>query len=108
MIEGVVVPKNPMVGSFPACCARAASGHTTAAPPSSVVNSRRFNLNVRSPVGAQQGRRGHRRRGLRRVEIDHESKFGRSLNRKTGRLFTPKDVIDIRRGTLEQSAISTS
>ena len=25
--EGVVVPRNPMVGSFPGCCARAASGH---------------------------------------------------------------------------------
>src|SRR5262249_22670912 len=39
--EGVVVPKNPMVGSFPACCAPAPSGHA-AAPPSSVMNSRRF------------------------------------------------------------------
>jgi len=25
------------------CCARAANGHATAAPPSSVMNSRRFN-----------------------------------------------------------------
>jgi uncharacterized protein YchJ len=32
-----------MVGTFPACCARAASGHATAAPPMSVMNSRRFN-----------------------------------------------------------------
>ena len=39
--ERVVGPKNPMVGSFPACCARAASGHAAAAPPSSVMNSRR-------------------------------------------------------------------
>ena len=30
MAEGVLAPKNPMVGSLPACCARAASGH---APP---------------------------------------------------------------------------
>ena len=44
--EAVVVPRNPMVGSFPACCARAASGHAAAAPPSSVMNSRRF---IRSP-----------------------------------------------------------
>ena len=36
-------PKNPMVGSFAGCCARAASGHAAAAPPSSVMNSRRFN-----------------------------------------------------------------
>ena len=31
--RSVVVPKNPMVGSFAGCCARAASGHATAAPP---------------------------------------------------------------------------
>jgi hypothetical protein len=35
------VPKNPMVGSFPGCCARAAIGHAIA-PPSTVMNSRRF------------------------------------------------------------------
>ena len=27
MVEGVAAPRNPMVGSFAACCARAASGH---------------------------------------------------------------------------------
>ena len=32
-----------MVGGFPACCARAANGHAAAAPPSSVMNSRRLN-----------------------------------------------------------------
>jgi hypothetical protein len=37
---GVLSPKNPMVGSF-ACCALAAIGHA-AAPPISVMNSRRF------------------------------------------------------------------
>src|SRR5262245_16508642 len=37
--------RNPMVGSFPACCARAVSGHV-AAPPSSAMNSRLF---TRSP-----------------------------------------------------------
>jgi hypothetical protein len=35
-------PSSPMVGTFPVCCARAAAGHT-AAPPSNVMNSRRFN-----------------------------------------------------------------
>ena len=39
--DGVLVLKNPMVGSFAACCARAVSGHA-AAPPSSVMNWRRF------------------------------------------------------------------
>jgi hypothetical protein len=37
----VVWPRNPMVGSFPAYCARAAIGHV-AAPPSSVMKSRRL------------------------------------------------------------------
>jgi hypothetical protein len=31
-----------MVGNLAGCCARAASGHATAAPPSSVMNSRRL------------------------------------------------------------------
>ena len=31
-----------MVGSLPGCCARAASGEHAAAPPSSVMNSRRL------------------------------------------------------------------
>jgi hypothetical protein len=39
--DGVPAPKNPMVGSLPACCARAASGHATAAPPSVAKNFRR-------------------------------------------------------------------
>ena len=40
--EGVVVPRNPIVGSFPGCCARAASGHDAAAPLTMVMNSRRL------------------------------------------------------------------
>src|SRR5262249_36569589 len=40
--QAVVAPRNPMVGSFPGCCARAAIGHAAAGPPSSVMNSRRF------------------------------------------------------------------
>src|SRR5258706_14920829 len=35
-------PKKPMVGSFPACCASAASGHAAVAPPNSVMKSRRL------------------------------------------------------------------
>jgi hypothetical protein len=45
-------PRNPMVGTFPACCARAMSGHAAAAPPSSVMNSRRL---TRSPRRRGQG-----------------------------------------------------
>src|ERR1039458_7254293 len=40
--EDVLAPKNPMVGSFAGCCARAANGHAAAAPPRSVMNSRRL------------------------------------------------------------------
>ncbi len=57
--DGVPAPKNPMVGSLPACCARAASGHATAAPPSSVMNSRRFI--TRSP--RRRGRSAARSKG---------------------------------------------
>jgi hypothetical protein len=35
-----------MVGSTAGCCARAASGHAAATPPSSVMNSRRLMLNL--------------------------------------------------------------
>src|SRR5215831_5923618 len=35
-------PQSPMVGSLPACCAPATSSHAADAPPSSVMNSRRF------------------------------------------------------------------
>src|SRR6516225_6749174 len=34
-------PRNPMVGSFPACCARATSGQVAAVPPSAAKNFRR-------------------------------------------------------------------
>jgi hypothetical protein len=37
-----VVPKKPIIGNFRDCCARAARGQAAAAPPSSVMNSRRF------------------------------------------------------------------
>ena len=41
--NGVVVPRNPIVGSLGGCCARALSGHAPAAPPSSVmIYSRRL------------------------------------------------------------------
>jgi hypothetical protein len=38
------VPRNPMVGSFAGCCARAASGHAAAALPTSEMKSRRFTV----------------------------------------------------------------
>jgi hypothetical protein len=37
-----VVSSTPMRQTLPGCCARAASGQTAAAPPSKVMNVRRF------------------------------------------------------------------
>ena len=41
---GSVLPMTsaPMIGSFAGCCARAASGHATVAPPIAAINSRRL------------------------------------------------------------------
>src|SRR5262245_59911911 len=39
--EGVAAPRKPIVRYLPSCCALAAIGHAAAAPPSSVMNSRR-------------------------------------------------------------------
>src|SRR5262245_24947929 len=46
--EAELEPRKPMVGSLPACCARAASGHAAAAPPSSEMNWRRLESNMGS------------------------------------------------------------
>ena len=75
------------------CCPRAASGQR-AAPPSSVMNSRRFI--IRSP----------RRRGraatadfeaerLCGLEVDYQFELGRRLHRQVGRLLALEDAIDI-------------
>ena len=45
IVSGDLGLRNPITG-IAGCCARAASGHAAAAPPSSVMNSRRF---IRSP-----------------------------------------------------------
>jgi len=42
-------PENPMVRTFPGCCAHAASGHATAAPPRSVMHWRRLMSSMGSP-----------------------------------------------------------
>ena len=39
-VSGDAALRNPITGTA-GCCARAASGHAAAAPPSSVINSRR-------------------------------------------------------------------
>src|SRR5262249_45556432 len=57
--------KAPIVGSFPGCCARAASGHAAAAP-SSDMKSRR--LLIRSPR-----RRGRRASAARRLKDNSQT-----------------------------------
>ncbi len=55
--EGVPETRNPMVGSFPACCARAASGHAATAPQSSVTALVTFLLSaLLSHISAGRGR----------------------------------------------------
>src|SRR5215475_7016903 len=52
-IEGVVAPKKPIVGTLPRCCAHAGYGLTrgaSAAPPSSVMNSRRLTASIGLPA----------------------------------------------------------
>ena len=56
--EGVGPTRNPMVGSFVGCCARAASGHAAAAPPSSVMNLRRVSFDHLVGDGEQRRRDG--------------------------------------------------
>jgi len=52
--EGEAPLRNPITG-IAGCCARAASGHAAAAPPSSVMNSRRLVCRERSIVRADRG-----------------------------------------------------
>jgi hypothetical protein len=66
-------------------CARAASGHAAAAPPSSVMNSRRPFDHL---VGERQQLVGHfKAERLRRPEIDYQLKFRGLLDRQVGRLL---------------------
>ena len=51
---GMLAMRNPITG-IAGCCARAASGHAAAAPPSSVMNSRRL---IDHLVGARESARG--------------------------------------------------
>src|SRR5262249_35853648 len=86
-------PRNPITGI--ACCARAASGHAAAAPPSSVMNSRRFIHLV-----------GEREQPVRHVEVEypgcleveHELEFGRLHHRQVGRLFALENAPGIDAG----------
>src|SRR6516165_9736443 len=75
------------------CCARPAVGHAAAAPPSSVMNSRRF---TRSP--RRRGRAAWRNFEAKRprgLQIDHHLELGRELDRQIGRLLALENAINI-------------
>src|SRR6516162_460587 len=69
------------------CCARAASGQATAAaPPSNVMNSRRFI--IRSPRRrARAGCRRFETERLRGFEVDNELDLRDLLHRQLGRML---------------------
>ena len=54
--EAVAAAQKPDGRQLAVCCARAASGHAAAAPPSSVMNSRRLVCRERSIVRGDEGR----------------------------------------------------
>src|SRR5262245_47867095 len=68
--SGDALLRNPITGIV-ACCARAASGHATAAPPSSVMNSRRL-MGFPEGQGSQMN--------YSRVRAVHRSKSGRLMS----------------------------
>ena len=68
--DGVDEPKRPIVGSLDACSARAANGHATATPPSSVMNSRRLTWSIGGLPPARTARPAYRILKLPRNQRD--------------------------------------
>ena len=83
-----------MIGNLPVCCARAASGHAAAAPPSSVMNSRRF---IRSPRRRGRAAIGGTSRpsALAVLRLIDQLVLGRRLHRQVGRLLALEDAVDV-------------
>ena len=76
------------------CCARAVSGHAAAAPPSSVMNSRRSH-SITSSARASSDRRHFEAKRLGGLQVDDQFVLGRRLHRQIGRLLALEDAIDI-------------
>ena len=89
----VVLLRNPITG-IAGCCARAASGHAAAAPPSSVMNSRRSHSITSSARASSVGGTVEAER-LGGLEVDHQLVLGRRLHRQVGRLLALEDAVDV-------------
>ena len=79
------------------CCARAASGHAAAAPPSSVMNSRRSHSITSSARASSVGGTVEAER-LGGLEVDHELELGRLIDRQVGGLFALENPSDVEAG----------
>jgi hypothetical protein len=81
--EAELEPRKPMVGSLPACCARATTGHAAAAPPSSVMNSRRlmWDMGACSPVLCAGHQKAMALRGRLAARLAYHGGDVRSLGR---------------------------
>src|SRR5262245_59693136 len=91
--ERVLWPKKPMVGSLSPCCARTASGQATAAPPSSVMNSRLF---TRSPRRrGRESRAVTKTRAPWRFEVDGQLEFDRLFHREVGGLGALQNSVHV-------------
>src|SRR5262245_56246303 len=73
------------------CCAR---GHAAAAPPSSVMKSRRTH-SITSSVRARQRDRHLQTKRLRCLTIDDQLELVRELHRQIGRPFAFQHAVDI-------------
>ena len=93
-VSGDVGSRNPITG-IAGCCARAASGHAAAAPPSSVMNSRRLHSITSSARASSESAALSRPSALAVLRLIDQLVLGRRLHRQVGRLLALEDAIDI-------------